>query len=473
MTNSIFSTLPVLLVDDEPETLNTWELLLDANGITKLLLCSDSQKVMKMIMTQEIGAVVLDIRMPVLSGDELLDMIIREYPDIPVIISTGINQVEMAVKCMRTGAFDYLVKPVEENRMVSIVKRALEIRILRWENERLSERLLSTKLEHPDAFADIITNSPKMHIVFRYLEATAKSSKPITLLGETGTGKELLAKAAHTLSGRPGKFIPVNVAGLDDTIFSDTLFGHVRGAFTGAEKARGGQIEKASEGTLFLDEIGDLSPGSQVKLLRLLQEREYFPLGSDMPKLTTARIVVATNRNLEKLVAKGEFRKDLYYRLRSHPVQIPPLRERLEDLPLLLNHCLELASSNLGKKKPTPPKELLTLLSTYNFPGNIRELEAMVTDALSHHTSRILSMKVFEEVIALGRQSDQDMSSVSLSTVSQFSFAAWERIPTLEEATEMLVEEALRRTDSNQSIAAKLLGITQPTLSQRLKRRQV
>ena len=473
MTNSVYSTLPVLLVDDEPGTLDSWELLLDANGISKLLVCSDSQEVMKIMKEQEIGSVVLDINMPVLSGDELLAMITREYPEIPVIISTGINQIEMAVKCMKIGAFDYLVKPVEENRMTCSVKRALEIRILRWENQRLSERLLSANLEHPDAFKEIITNSPKMHVVFRYLEATSKSSKPITLLGETGTGKELLAKAAHTLSGRPGKFVAVNVAGLDDTVFSDTLFGHVRGAFTGAEKAREGQIEKASGGTLFLDEIGDLSPGSQVKLLRLFQEREYFPLGSDMPKLTTARIIVATNQDLDELVAKGEFRKDLYYRLRSHPVRIPPLRERMEDIPLLLNHFLKLASGNLDKKKPTPPKELITLLSIYTFPGNIRELEAMVTDAVSHHTSGILSMKVFDEVISLDRQFDQDLSSVSPPTNSQVSFTAWERIPTLEEAAQMLINEAMRRTNSNQSIAAKLLGITQPSLSRRLKRRQI
>ena len=283
------------------------------------------------------------------------------------------------------------------------------------------------------------------------------------------TGKELFAKAAHKLSGRAGQFVPVNIAGLEDSIFSDTLFGHARGAFTGAEKAREGQIERASTGTLFLDEIGDLGPGFQVKLLRLLQEREYFPLGSDMPKLTTARIIVATNRDLDELVKKGEFRKDLYYRLRSHPVRIPPLRERMEDLPLLLNHFLELASRNLGKRKPTPPKELLTLLSTYNFPGNIRELEAIVTDAVSHHTSGILSMKVFEEVMALDRQSDKGSSSVSPSTGNQFSFAAWQRIPTLDEAARMVVEEAMRRTNGNQSIAAKLLGITQPSLSRRLK----
>ena len=464
--------VPVLLVDDDISALESWEMLLTMGRIRNIVTCSQSQQVMDIIATQNIGVIVLDIHMPNLSGDELLSLIVREYPDIPVIISTGVNEVEMAVRCMKIGAFDYLTKPVEESRMISSLRRALEIRELRQENAQLTNSLLSMELKYPEALAEILTISPKMISVFRYLEATANSNKPITLLGETGTGKELLAKSAHLLSGRTGHFVPVNVAGLDDTIFSDTLFGHVRGAFTGAEKAREGQIERASAGTLFLDEIGDLSSGSQVKLLRLLQEREYFPLGSDMPKLTTARIIVATNRNLDELVTKEEFRKDLYYRLKSHPVRIPPLRERLEDLSLLLNHFLELSSSNLGKKKPTPPKELTTLLSTYNFPGNIRELEAMVTDAVSHHTSGILSMKVFEEVIAQTRQSDQDISSVSHNNKNQFSFADWERIPTLEEAAQIAVEEAMRRSNGNQSIAAKLLGITQPSLSRRLKLNQ-
>ena len=206
----------------------------------------------------------------------------------------------------------------------------------------------------------------------------------------------MIAKAVHLLSNRKGEFVPVNVAGLDENVFTDTLFGHKKGAFTGADRARIGLVEQASGGTLFLDEIGDLSADLQVKLLRLLQEGEYFPLGSDVTKRSDARVVVATNQELQTLQESGKFRKDLYYRLCAHHVHIPPLRERREDLPLLAEHFLEKSSEALGKKKPTPPKELFILLSSYHFPGNIRELKSMIWDAVSYHKIGKLSLDAFK-----------------------------------------------------------------------------
>jgi len=235
---------------------------------------------------------------------------------------------------------------------VSTVRKALEMNTLRREISSLRESLLSGQVRNPGAFAAIITRSPRMHALFGYLEAAAVTDQPVLITGETGVGKELVARAVHTLSGASGDFVGINSAGLDDMMFADTLFGHRKGAYTGAGDAREGMIARADGGTLFLDEIGDLSPASQVKLLRLLQEGEYFPIGSDRGVQSRARIVVATNQNLDRLMAEGSFRRDLYYRLCSHRVEIPPLRERLEDIPLLLEAFLEKASLALHKAKP-------------------------------------------------------------------------------------------------------------------------
>jgi DNA-binding NtrC family response regulator len=288
------------------------------------------------------------------------------------------------------------------------------------------------------------------------------------ITGETGVGKELVAKAIHHLSNHKGSFTPVNVAGLDDNVFADTLFGHRKGAFTGADQARNGLVEQASGGTLFLDEIGDLSPASQVKLLRLLQDGEFFPLGSDVGKRSDARMVVATNQDIEALREYGKFRKDLYHRLCVHHVHLPPLRERREDLPVLVDYFLENSSKALGKNKPTPPKELLTLLSTYHFPGNVRELQSIIFDAVSGHKSGKLSMDVFKSYIYqrhLTSKVDVKLPQPEEHVLISFS----EHLPTLKQTEEFLIAEALKRSNSNQSIAASMLGITRQALNKRLK----
>jgi DNA-binding NtrC family response regulator len=378
---------PVLLVDDEEQSLTSFEMALRSANLNYFIRCRDSREVIPLLTDQEVEIILMDLRMPNISGDELLPLITSDFPDVPVIMITGANDVETAVKCMKLGAFDYMVKPVERSRLIGGVKRAIELRELQRENRLLKAHVFSDKLEHPEAFSEMVTCSAKMRAVFQYAEAIAASPRPLLITGETGVGKELVARAVHKLSRRKGAFVPVNVAGLDDNVFADTLFGHKKGAFTGAEQARGGLLEQAAGGTLFLDEIGDLSHPSQVKLLRLLQDGEYFPLGSDLGRRSDARIVVATNQDLNSLQNTSRFRKDLYYRLCDHHVHIPPLRERMEDLPPLLSHFLEKASATLGKSNPTPPEELLTLLSTYHFPGNIRELESMVFDSVGSHRS--------------------------------------------------------------------------------------
>jgi DNA-binding NtrC family response regulator len=414
-----------------------------------------------------VEAILLDLKMPYISGDELLPTIVADFPDVPVIVITGADDVETAVNCMKSGAFDYMVKPVEKNRLLTGVKRAIEIRDLQRENRLLKAQVLSPELMNPDVFAEIITNSSTMKSIFRYIEAISTSPQPVLITGETGTGKELIAKAIHALHHPDGEFVAVNVAGLDDNVFTDTLFGHKKGAFTGADQARAGLIEKASEGTLFLDEIGDLSVASQVKLLRLLQENEYLPLGSDLTKRSNARVVVATNVDLESQLESGKFRKDLYYRLRTHHIHIPPLRDRKEDLPLLLNHFLDQCSNSLDKKKPTPPKELLILLQNYSFPGNIRELHSMIFDAVSSHTSGILSLETFKLLVSPEQQKNIKGSEEDLSSSSPI-VTFHDQLPTLREIDDLLVMEAMQRAENNQSIAAMTLGISRQALNKRL-----
>lgn len=466
MTPVLSPELPLLLVDDEEHALHSMERVLVSAGITNLLQCQDSRKVADILAHQEISVVALDLFMPHLTGEELLPKIVEGYPEVPVIVVTGSNQVDTAVNCMRMGAFDYMVKPVERSRLLSGMQRAIEVRNLRRENELLRERMLSDVVKYPEAFSDIVTNNPAMYAMFRYCESVAVSPWPVLITGETGVGKELVARAVHTLSGRDGDFVAVNVAGLDDNVFSDTLFGHVPGAYTGADQFRRGLIEQASGGTLFLDEIGDLTNASQVKMLRMLQEREYRPLGSDTAKRTDAHVVLATNRDLDALVAQAHFRKDLYHRLKTHHVHIPPLRKRMDDIPLLVDHFLEKAAASLEKKKPSPPKELYALLATHSFPGNVRELESMVFDAVANHESRMLSMALFKACITEIPQPDVS-DGKQADAASPYTF--FDRLPTIRESQSLLIAEAMHRAEGNQTIAARLLGISRTALNKRLK----
>jgi DNA-binding NtrC family response regulator len=460
-------TLPVLLVDDEPALLRSVSVVLRTSGIADVLTLEDSRAVLPLLVEQPVGALVLDLTMPGLPGQALLERVAADFPDIPVIVMTATNDLDTAVHCMRMGAVDYLLKPVEGTRLVSALRRALEIRALRAEVLSLKDSLLTPAPYSRKAFADLITQSAAMAAVFRYVEAVAPSPQPVLITGESGTGKELIAGALHRLSGRTGTLVAVNVAGLDDTVLADTLFGHARGAYTGAERARDGLVSSAADGTLFLDEIGDLSALSQVKLLRLLQDGTYYPLGVDLPRQCRARILVATNYDVAERVKAGAFRKDLYYRLRTHHLHLPPLRERREDLPLLVNHLLEKAASALHKPPPTPPLELFRLLKTYSFPGNVRELEAMVFDAVALHRGTTLSLRSFKTAMGaaslLAETSDRPTDATAL----------WpERLPTLDEAEEALIQEALQRADGNQGIAAGILGLSRQALNKRLVRRR-
>ncbi|MBF0584201.1 MAG: sigma-54-dependent Fis family transcriptional regulator [Magnetococcales bacterium] len=470
------SAMPhVLLVDDEQGVLLGASLLLRRAGIDPVTTLQDSREVMPFLATHSVAMVVLDLFMPYLSGFDLLGEIKRHHPDITVVILTAVQDVKTAVACMKEGASDYLVKPVEKDRLLTTVQQTLELQSLRRQVDKLKGYLLNDTLQRHDAFANIVTNSPKMRSIFQYMEAISTTREPVLITGETGAGKESIAEAMHLLSGRSGAFVPVNVAGLDDMVFSDTLFGHRKGAFTGADQNREGQIAKAQGGTLFLDEIGDLSEGSQVKLLRLLQEKKYFPLGADISKHADIYVVAATNRPIKERIATGHFRQDLFYRLAGHQVHLPPLRERKEDIPLLVSHFLLEASKSVGKESPTPSPELFTLLASYRFPGNIRELRAMVFDAVAQHRRGVLSLHSFKESIHAKQGGGQDGASVREAVNAERVVLSWPhsaRPPTIKEAEEFLIQNALKMGQGNQGLAASILGITRQALNQRLVRRK-
>lgn len=469
MKKRLYPEQPVMLVDDEDHILLAFETELRGAGITNTLTCNNSREVLSHVSRQNISMLLLDLSMPHVSGEELLEAMTQGFPDVPVIIVTGIDEAETAVRCMKAGAIDYLVKPLEEGLLAACVKRTVRFRELNDEIQNLRQQLLSDELEHPAAFSAIITQSDNMRNVFKYVEAVAKSSNPILITGETGVGKELIARSIHEISARSGSLVAVNVSGLDDNVFSDTLFGHRKGAFTGADHTRKGMIELAAGGSLFMDEVGDLSPNSQIKLLRLLQEGEYLPLGSDLAEHTDARIIAATNQDLKNAQEQGRFRKDLYYRLKTHHIHLPPLRDRSGDLPLLVDHFLAKACQELGKETPAMPKELFDVLHAYSFPGNVRELEAMVLDAVSIHRGGILSTQPFRAHIGVSN-SGFEKPTIAQNGQQDNPFADWLDLPTLKDADSLLMEEALKRANNNLSVAARLLGISKQALGKRLKR---
>ncbi|HEX6099703.1 MAG TPA: sigma-54 dependent transcriptional regulator [Thermoanaerobaculia bacterium] len=451
------NAVTILVVDDEEAVLNAVRRTLRAAGYDQVLVCRDPRDVEPLLDAERVSLILLDLMMPHIGGRELLGRIMASHPEIPVVIVTAEQDIRTAVECMKNGAYDYLVKPSGGPELLAVIGRALEHRELCEENARLRAKLLRADLAHPEQFDEIITVDPAMHALFAYLEVIAPGSNPVLVSGETGSGKELFARALHKLSGRRGQFCAVNVAGLDDTMFSDTLFGHRPGAFTGAVGTRKGMIEQAARGTLFLDEIGDLSEAAQVKLLRVLQEREYYTLGDDAPKRLDARIVAATHQDPARL------RRDLYYRLRTYHVRIPPLRERTGDLPSLVNHFLREAAHDLRRKPPVVPERLYLMLSRYEFPGNVRELRAMVFDAVARHTGGPLPVEPFMESIGVADAPPEEPRMASGDVVPE---AAWREL----ERRNLL--NALERANwkiSGKGGAAELLQIKPSTLESRMK----
>jgi DNA-binding NtrC family response regulator len=453
----------ILIVDDDPVVAELSEAILEGGQLGNTMLCTDSRDVIKILKENDIAVVLLDLYMPHKTGQELLPDIVEVAPNAFAIMLTLENSVDVAVECMRLGAFDYMTKPVDENRLLTSVSQALKFRELQKNVQILSGAEYEVALKNPDAFHEIVTGSPRMLRVFHYIENAAGTPHAFLITGESGTGKELIARALHQVSGRRGKFVAVNVAGLDDTMFSDTLFGHVAGAYTGALKARAGLIEEAAGGTLFLDEIGALDLPAQVKLLRLLQEGEYYPLGADQLRLSNARVVAATNADLHQKQQDGSFRKDLYYRLLTHHVSLPPLRERREDIPLLVDHILGSFAGTDSGPVPKLSAGALKMLSTYRFPGNVRELQALLLDAASRSGSGTIPDDYVAEYIAL-QSGNQGETGEGPGIYYSGAF------PTLQQVEEYFITEALDLSGGNQSAAARLLGVSQSKLSRWLSR---
>jgi DNA-binding NtrC family response regulator len=460
----------ILIIDDDLDTCEALSVFLKLGGFVPIA-AGNGAEGLALLRENPVDVVLIDLSLPDISGVTLLAKIRSDYPSTQAIILTGNTTLETAVECMKKGACDYLIKPMDVEKLNASIRRALELRSLHNEVICLRQSPLADKLANEADFAPIVTQNKQMREIFRYIEVIAVSRQPVLITGETGVGKELYAHTIHKVSKCKGDFVAVNVAGLDDIMFSDTLFGHTKGSFTGADSSRDGLISKAAEGTLFLDEIGDLAEISQIKLLRLIQEHEYYQLGSDTPIKSSARLLIATNHDLKSLMTKGLFRKDLFYRLCTHQICVPPLRDRLDDIPLLLNYFIEIAARSMGKNIASYPQELITLLSTYEYPGNVRELQAMVFDMVARNGYRKLSLDRFKSFIKRGRESIP-ISAVMMQPgeINAASGISFTRFPTLKEAELELINRAMELAKGNQGIAASLLGISRQALNNRLRR---
>ncbi|BDY04329.1 sigma-54 dependent transcriptional regulator [Ferrimonas sp. YFM] len=449
----------LLLVDDEAQWLRTLSMTLTRLVPEATLdTCVDSRQVLNRMDLKEYALVLLDLTMPFHSGEQLLEEIRGRYPNTRVIIVTGVNEVETAVRCMKRGAYDYFIKTGNVEDLASTVRRALEVVGLERSYQQIKESFLSRELAQPEAFNHILTCEPAMLDRLRYLEALAISPEPILITGESGSGKDLFAQALHRLVGADTPFVRVNLAGLSLEGFEATLFGQVRGAVEGDEPARAGLVHSAQEGLLYLDEIGDLPLEAQAKLLDLLQYRQYYPIGSDRPFPVRCRIVTSTQHDLLELKKAGRFRNDLLYRLRAHRINLPPLRERPLDLPLLLNHFIEQASEQMQRPAPLLPADLAAKLAGYPFPGNLQELKGMVFDAVSRSDDTHLNIAPFVEAM------QEHQGDAAPAQLLRFP----EQLPSLAEVNRAIIEEAMSRTANNQTAAAKMLGISQSALSRRL-----
>jgi DNA-binding NtrC family response regulator len=388
----------VLVIDDERDFLDSIRRGLISSGFRNVRLESDPNQAAALFENGEsFDIALIDVSMPGKNGLELLEAIKNTSPETECVMVTALNEAGVAVECLKKGAYDYLVKPISRDDLVLVVRRALERRRL-LDILHIGKRKPPPKLAHVEAFKPIVTQSTKILRILKEAELHAGSDVPVLIEGESGTGKELLARAIHSASPRAHfPFTPINMASLTGSLFEAEFFGHTKGAFTGAERNRMGYLEQTNKGTLFLDEISNLPLQLQGKLLRALQEGEYLKLGTSAPQRTDIRFIAATNADLDRMMDKGMFRKDLYYRLKGAWLQLPPLRERREDIPLLISKFLEDfcgVSGNRGIEE-----EAMSMLMDYDYPGNIRELRSIIQSAVNLAQGRPISHNVLPRYI--------------------------------------------------------------------------
>ncbi|MBL8602583.1 MAG: sigma-54-dependent Fis family transcriptional regulator [Myxococcales bacterium] len=445
VTDAPLTTL--LIVEDDRSNLESLERLFSKEGY-RVLTAPDAKGALELLRRQRVPVVVTDLMMPGLSGLDLLKAVKAVAPETEVIMMTAYGTVETAVEAMRGGAYDFVEKPLKRVQIVKSVQKAVEKAGLVAENRSLKEELSQLRKR------EIIGNSPALRQVLEVAAQAAPSLATVLILGESGTGKELLARYVHARSQRAsGPFVAVNCAAIPETILEAELFGYERGAFTGAVQKREGRFAQARGGTLFLDEIGELSPSVQVKLLRVIQEGEYEPLGGRTQR-ADLRIVTATNRDLAHEVAAGRFREDLYYRLNVIAITSPPLRSRPGDVPLLIEHFLKVFAQRNAKGPFTVTPAAIEKLTRYNWPGNVRELENTLERAVVLSRATTLDLADFPRQIVETEHPRQELV-VSVGTP-------------LEEIERMVIRETLRVTGGDKRLTAQLLGIATRTIYRRL-----
>ncbi|MCL1092283.1 sigma-54-dependent transcriptional regulator [Shewanella kaireitica] len=450
----------ILLVDDEASWLRT--LAITLNRLVpeaKIDTCVDSRQVMNRLEVGDYALVLLDLTMPFHSGEELLDMIRNSHPNTRVIIVTGVNEVDTAVRCIKHGAYDYFIKTDNVDDLARTVRRALEVVGLERNYLRIKESFLSKTLSQPEAFNNILTCEPALLDQFRYFEAVAPSPEPILIQGESGTGKDEFAKSAHQLCCPDAPFINVNLAGISASAFELQLFGQIKTLDNGQVSAQAGVLHQVQSGLLYLNEIGDLPIEAQAKLVDVIEHKQYYPIGSDKAYPVLCKIITSTQHDLLTLSKMGKFRNDLLYRLRSHTIKLPPLRQRRLDLFMLINHFITLAAEEMNLPRPDQPSTLSSQLADYEFPGNLHELKGMVFDAVSRSDGIQLNISPFMEAINLSKVTAQDSDQLVFP----------KELPTLAQMGDALINEAMSRTANSQTAAARMLGISQSALSRRLK----
>lgn len=404
--------------------------------------------------------VITDIKLPKSNGMDVLSYIKEKDPDLPVIVITAFGSIEDAIKAIRYGAFDYVTKPFKEERLIECVKKALRISRL-----TIEVRHLRQEVESKYNFDNIIGNSPQICRVLQLAGDVASTDTTVMITGESGTGKELLSRAIHYNSHRSsGPFLPVNCAAIPSTLLEAELFGYEKGAFTGADQQQKGKFEMAAGGTLFLDEIGDMGQKAQAKLLRILEGQRFERLGSSKSIQSDVRIIAATNRNLKKMVESKRFRNDLYFRINIFPIQIPPLRDHRDDVPLLCTYFINAFSQALGRKTPKISASALNKLRQHNWSGNIRELKNVLERAMILCKDE----QITNRHLILGESPEVPLDEMTIDQIVAFLIS--NSGVDLENLENRLVREAMTVANQNVSKAARLLGLTRPTMRYRLEK---